>query len=886
MLRRAVLLGSLLILTIHPAAAGAQLASHPSLSAIETAERSGEIARSEAALQKLYLVFAPERVAERFRSGESLPLRCGTLLLESLRQELESFDAPTRALLEEQLGDGVFGTAQVSVYETTNFYIEYNTNGTNAVPLADVNPANGVPDYVERTGEACELSRTVSVGTLGYNAPPATQPGLYNNKYSISFQNIGAYGFTSVVSGQRTRIVLENDFAGFPPNDDPDGDQIGALRVTVAHELKHAIQRTYTNWTEGGWVELDATWMEDIVYDNVNDYYLYIFGAGSPFTGPQLSLDNDGFTTTGSYEDCNWEHYQTEKLGNTHMRNFWTRRQSFPGEAVMTTYSQNLIASGSSLGAAWSEYVAWNFASGARADASYGYGEADSYPTTPATSTHAALPVPTTGGSVARLAANTRLVTNPGGTFGGTPSFTFTGAGGAAWQASVLAADRVTGVITRTPMALVSGAGTLELTGTDWSDLDWAALVIGNANTTGLAVSYTFSIDALTPLRIAHQVPWNTVNDAFPYSILATVTAGTAVPDADNVQLRYRVNGGAESVVPMDLTATPDLFEGIIPAQTVGSVIEYRIEATSIDEEFVAHPALPGSWLAFQVVTVFEPFESAGAWTVGDAGDGAVSGVWARVVPIGTGAQPGEDTTTPPGTMCFVTQNGTPGGALGEADVDGGKTTLVSPNYRLEDGPYASITARFRRWYSNALGASLDDEWRVDASADGGMSWTNLETVPLGNETWEIVTADLVALLGGPDSVRFRFVAEDLGAGSLVEAGIDDFELIAVSEPPVAVGEGVAAFRLGPAVPNPSAGGAVAFALELPAASPVRAWVVDAAGRRVRALASPRDELPAGTHPLVWDARAEGGVALAPGVYFLTVETAFGRAERKVVVLR
>ena len=34
--------------------------------------------------------------------------------------------------------------------------------------------------------------------------------------------------------------------------------------------------------------------------------------------------------------------------------------------------------------------------------------------------------------------------------------------------------------------------------------------------------------------------------------------------------------------------------------------------------------------------------------------------------------QPEDDHTPAPGTICFVTGQGTPGGAVGEADVDGG----------------------------------------------------------------------------------------------------------------------------------------------------------------------------------------------------------------------
>ena len=860
----------------------------PALRAIEAAAAAEALSPSAAARQKLYLLFEPSQLDPQFQFEESGPLRCATLVLEDLRQQADSFDEPTRALYDGYLGESsgdTFPTSATLVYETTNFYLEFSNVGPNAPPLTDVDPAHGVPDFVERAGESCEYSWSIAVGSLGYTAPPPTSGATYNNKYLIQFQNQGSYGYTQVISGQRTKIVLENDYVGFPPNDDPDGPILGAMRVTVAHELKHAIQRTYTNWTEGGWVELDATWMEDIVYDVVNDYYNYLSGAGSPFTNPELSLDNDGSTTTGSYEDCNWEHYQTEKHGNGHMLAFWNRRQANPVEPVLTTYAQNLITSGSSMVEAWGEYVAWNFTSGDRAGAGFGYGEAAEYPTSPPTGTYSTLPIPSTGGSVNRLAAHTHWIQNDLGLIGGTPTFTFNGNAATTWAVSVVYRDLLGGT-TQVPMTLVAGAGTLDLIGVDYGDLEWAALVVGNANTAGGASAYTFTADTITPLYIAHQLLWDTENDSAPYDVLATVTAGTDTPDAGAIDLRYRVDGGGETVVAMTPTGNPDEYEAAIPAQSVGAFVEYRIEAEGVGNETAALPAIAGGFAGFTVVTVFEPFESAGGWTVGAAGDGATTGIWERVVPIGTAAQPGVDATLPPGSLCFVTENGTPGGALGEADVDGGRTTLTSPDFVLDEGPYSSITVRYRRWYSNALGAAFDDTWLVDVSDDAGASWTNLETLSVGSESWEWVSVDLQALLGNPDSVRFRFLADDAGAGSIVEAGVDDFEIIAVPMAPVAVGDAALAFRLGAPAPNPRvAGGAVAMTLELPGRSFVRAAVVDAAGRRVRSL-QPGGIFEPGAHRLEWDGRGEGGVRLAAGVYFLSVETRFGRADRKVVLIR
>lgn len=852
------------------------------LERLDAAMTRGEISYSEAARQKLHYLFDRSRMDRRWSQGDVRPARCGTLVLHEIGRHLDRLDAETRALYRHYAldgGDAIESPLVTSVYQTAHFYIEYTTNGQSGVSPIDVSPANLVPDYVERTAEACEFSWTTEVTNLGYLAPQLS--GGPSNKYLIQFQNQQSYGFTTRVSGVRTKIVLHPNFTGFPPNDDPDGDQLGALRVTVAHEFKHASQIMYTSWSEGGWVELDATWMEDIAYDNVNDYYNYIRGAGSPFTEPQTPLNAGG---TGSYEDANWEHYQSEKLTNDVMLHFWQRRQAFPGEAVLTTYAQNLANHGSSFGEAWGEYVAWNFASGSRGGAGYGYSDANRYWATPVTSTHEALPVATTGGSVDHLAANARLISNHDGGLSGTPEFTFAGAGGTDWRVSVVLED-LAGSIARVPVVLSGGAGTLLLSSYDWSGLRWAALVIGNASTAGTLASYTFSARSVGPIHIAHQTLLNTTNTATPYTVTALITAGTGTPDPASVQLIYRLDGGSPVAVTMTATGNPNEYSASIPAQSVGRLVEYRIAAQSTLGDPVSSPA--SGYHAFNVDTVFEPFELAGGWTVGAAGDAATSGLWARVVPLGTVAQPDVDATGAPGVTCFVTQNGTTGGVPGEADVDGGKTTLLSPVFDLASGgPYSRVTARYRRWYSNQMGSELDDTWHVDVSNDGGGSWTSVEAIALANNAWTPVSVDLLALFGAPSQIRFRFIAEDAGAGSIVEAAVDDFELVAVPQGAVGVSEPAAGgLRLGPAMPNPVRG-ETTVQLSLPEAATVSAVVRDLQGRTVRRLLPAGTRFAPGPSAIRWDGRGERGSEPSAGVYFLQV-TVDGRTfERRLVLLK
>jgi hypothetical protein len=168
-------------------------------------------------------------------------------------------------------------------------------------------------------------------------------------------------------------------------------------------------------------------------------------------------------------------------------------------------------------------------------------------------------------------------------------------------------------------------------------------------------------------------------------------------------------------------------------------------------------------------------------FTAGAAGDDATTGVWVRVDPVGTEAQPENDHTPSPGTMCFVTGQGTPGGTVGDNDVDGGRTTLLSPVLDLSAAGDPHVG--YWRWYSNTAGSSPNaDVFTVDVSGNGGLSWVNVETVgPAGPATsggWSFHEFRVADLVPPTASVRLRFVASDLGAGSIVEAAIDDLVVL------------------------------------------------------------------------------------------------------------
>ena len=85
---------------------------------------------------------------------------------------------------------------------------------------------------------------------------------------------------------------------------------------------------------------------------------------------------------------------------------------------------------------------------------------------------------------------------------------------------------------------------------------------------------------------------------------------------------------------------------------------------------------------------------------------------------------------------------------------------------------------RYARWWSNNAGATPGtDQMTISISNNNGSTWTVLETVTKSQIDW--VTQQLVVsqFVTPTNQMKVRFVASDLGAGTLIEAGVDDFKV-------------------------------------------------------------------------------------------------------------
>lgn len=179
-------------------------------------------------------------------------------------------------------------------------------------------------------------------------------------------------------------------------------------------------------------------------------------------------------------------------------------------------------------------------------------------------------------------------------------------------------------------------------------------------------------------------------------------------------------------------------------------------------------------------------FEENLDWTIGSIDDNASAGIWELAIPVATSyngnqAQPGIDHSEN-GEKCFITGAATSPGSVGFDDVDGGKTTLLSPVFDFSDE--TEVLVSYWRWYTNNVGDNPGtDRWRVEVTSNNGASWEILEDTSQSENNWVQKTFLLSNYnIDFTDQVQFRFIAEDINnigdtgsGGSIVEAAIDDF---------------------------------------------------------------------------------------------------------------
>jgi hypothetical protein len=377
--------------------------------ALTGALAEGRISAGRYALERVVSLFDLRQVRARFGRVSRPDPRSATLLFRDLALRVDQLPATERRVARRILarptdGDVSLGHAYTVSEEAplcaANTCVHYVGSTDDAPPPDDVD-TSGVPDYVEAASAIMEDVWAAEVGALGYRAPKSDLTSTENGGNAlldVYLVDIGAdgglYGFCASddpnldpSSGYQSwdmsaYCVLDDDydisqFPGYPDPMDP-------LKVTAAHEFFHAVQFAYDIAEDRWFMESSATWIEDEVYDAIDDNRQFL--AFSPLTQPLIPLDrNTCFRVYGVW--IFWR-FLAEYLGGATpdpsiVLDVWERADGAPGgpDRYSTQATAQAVAARVLGGTPWR--LRWAFADFAVWNARPGkyYDEGAAYPT-------------------------------------------------------------------------------------------------------------------------------------------------------------------------------------------------------------------------------------------------------------------------------------------------------------------------------------------------------------------------------------------------------------------------------------------------------------------------------------------------------------------------
>jgi hypothetical protein len=240
---------------------------------------------------------------------------------------------------------------------TVHFCVHWVAEGVDAPNLADrngVEDGDGVPDYVEQVEKVAEHVYEVENEKLHWRKPKSDgREGGGKNKTDIYLAEVGGslFGYAAPDKGQASKshllprrlhgyLVLDNDYNRF---EFPRTTPIHDLEVTMAHEYNHILQFAYDAYQDAWFAESTATWMEDQVYNGINDYLRYVRRWDDLSDTPLTA------TSIKEYGSAVWNHWLSHRYGPSIIRKAWAGAIHVkPGGFSVGAYDRAIRAAGPS----------------------------------------------------------------------------------------------------------------------------------------------------------------------------------------------------------------------------------------------------------------------------------------------------------------------------------------------------------------------------------------------------------------------------------------------------------------------------------------------------------------------------------------------------------
>ncbi|MBI45229.1 MAG: hypothetical protein CMG66_03585 [Candidatus Marinimicrobia bacterium] len=214
---------------------------------------------------------------------------------------------------------------QYSFTQNGRFTVHYDLEGLHAIEDIDQD-ITGIPDYIEQVINAANTSYDFIV-SLGYD-------DLYisdcdenildtdNPLHCIHFGGDSSYDIYIKDLASTSNYVkygenfLDNNFEGTSFIEIDNGftedayhtNGEDAMKVTIAHEFFHAIQRSYRidPADDVFFYEMSSVWMEDLIFPDVNDYINEVW-TDELFDNPNVDITD--YTTVKGYSLGLYAHY-------------------------------------------------------------------------------------------------------------------------------------------------------------------------------------------------------------------------------------------------------------------------------------------------------------------------------------------------------------------------------------------------------------------------------------------------------------------------------------------------------------------------------------------------------------------------------------------------
>lgn len=324
-------------------------------------------------------ILDPENLPVEFATD--VPHKCGTHVLLEIESNLGTLSTEMQELFATL---DVRPEAECEYVSPDSFFkLHYDTasgQATPPVPIEDLD-SSGIPDFIENMALYADSAWRQIVQNFGHHRPPSDGTLGGDSLYDIYFKQFQYYGITNGDNegpepwdDYSSHIVLHNSFDIFPPNQDPEGNQKGSMKVAIAHELYHAVQFYYDAFIDTWWMEQTAVWMEDEVYPGIHDNYNYFDDF---WPSPEMSLFEEDIIRH-MYGSFVWPKYLTEVHGDLLIKGI------LEGMATPTSSLMNVIVDvfdlyGTTFDDEFRRFLFWNYMTGSRDDGHH-YVDAADYP--------------------------------------------------------------------------------------------------------------------------------------------------------------------------------------------------------------------------------------------------------------------------------------------------------------------------------------------------------------------------------------------------------------------------------------------------------------------------------------------------------------------------